>query len=165
MFGEPKLEERPRRPYIAIATTADMNGLGPAIGSLAGEVFEWLRSHAVAPAGPPFVRYITIDMLQRLDIEVGVPVAAPQSGDERVSADVLPAGNYATLLHVGPYPELMAATEHLLTWAANKGIRWTKRTEPDGERWNARLEFYLTDPQEEPDPQRYETELAFLTED
>lgn len=164
MFREPKLEERPPAPYVAIAASVDMNGLGPAIGALTGEMFDWLREHAVAPAGPPFVRYLTVDMPKRLDIEVGVPVSDPQSGDGRVTADILPGGNYATLLHIGPYPELLPATAHLLTWAADNGVKWAKHQEPDGERWQARLEFYFTDPQEEPDPQRFETELAFLTE-
>lgn len=164
MFREPTLEERPARRYVAISETVAMDTLGPAIGRLTGEVFGWLHSHAIAPDGPPFVRYLVVDMPKRLEIEVGVPIAAPHPGDQRVAGGELPAGRYATLLHVGPYPELMAATGHLLSWAATNGVTWAKTDEPDDERWRARLEFYLTDPQETADPQRYETELAFLTE-
>jgi effector-binding domain-containing protein len=164
MSREPTLEQRPEQPYVAIPATVSMDTLGPAISALIGEVFGWLHERAVEPAGPPFVRYLTIDMPSRLDIEIGVPIAHPHPGDARVSTGSLPAGRYATLLHIGPYPDLVEATERLLTWGASNGVGWATTNEPDGERWGARLEFYLTDPQEEPDPQRYETELAFLTE-
>jgi hypothetical protein len=31
--------------------------------------------------------------------------------------------------------------------------------------WGGRVEFYITDPGEEPDPAKWETELAFLVAD
>ena len=35
----------------------------------------------------------------------------------------------------------------------------------DGDRWGARLEFYLTDPREEPDMSKWQTQLAFRLAD
>jgi hypothetical protein len=40
------------------------------------------------------------------------------------------------------------------------GIVW--QTSEEGKAWGARIEAYLTDPAEEPDPQKWQTELAFL---
>jgi hypothetical protein len=34
-----------------------------------------------------------------------------------------------------------------------------------GDRWGARLEFYLTDPAEEPDMSKWQTQLAFRLAD
>ena len=46
------------------------------------ELFGWLARHAIAPAGPPFIRYLVIDMAAGLQIEMGVPVAtAIDDGD------------------------------------------------------------------------------------
>jgi hypothetical protein len=40
-------------------------------------VFAWLRERNIPPAGPPFWKYNAIDMDRLLEVEVGVPVAAP----------------------------------------------------------------------------------------
>jgi effector-binding domain-containing protein len=107
-------------------------------------------------------------MQGKMEIETAVPVAAPVTGDNRVIVDVLPAGRYATLIYTGPYEGdgLMRATADLLAWAEKKGIVWDKwQVGTTGEGWKARVERYLTDPDEEPDPSKWETELAFKLAD
>jgi hypothetical protein len=41
--------------------------------------------------------------------------------------------------------------------------KWQSGT--TGEGWKARVEFYLTDPDDEPDLEKWETELAFKVAD
>lgn len=163
---EPVFEHWGEQPYVAIRTQATMAELPVVIPQSLDEVFCWLGKQDVTPAGPPFVRYYVIDMVGSLDIAMGVPVAVDMrstlAGDERVSAGVLPAGAYAVAEHTGPYDRLEGATAQLLDWAEKKGINWQML--PDGETWAARLEFYSTDPNIEPDPQKWKTELAFLVE-
>ena len=67
-----------------------MEGFGEILGPLWGEVFGWLGGHVVEPAGPPLIRYKVIDMEGAMEIEVGLPVAAPIEGDDRVIGGVLP---------------------------------------------------------------------------
>jgi len=128
---------------------------------LNGEVFAWLAAHGGAPNGPPFWKYNVIDMARGLEIEAGVTVAQPVAGDGRVITGTLPAGRYVTVRHVGHPSTLMAATASLLDWAAQRQLTWDVSPSPDGERWGARLEFYLTDPSVEPDMNQWVTELAF----
>jgi len=104
-------------------------------------------------------------MARSLEVEAGCPVAGPVTGDERVVADVLPAGRYATLSHVGHPSTLVAATAALLDWAAAKDLKWDMVPSASGERWGARLEIYLTDPKNEPDMTKWVTELAFRLAD
>jgi hypothetical protein len=105
-------------------------------------------------------------MEAKMEIDVGVPVATTVTGDGRVTAEILPAGRYATLIYNGPYDGLMRATAHLLAWAKGKGIAWDKwPVGPTGEGWRARVENYLTDPKEEPDSAKWETELIFKLAD
>jgi DNA gyrase inhibitor GyrI len=105
-------------------------------------------------------------MAAKLEIDVAVPVAGAAIGDNRIIADILPAGRYATLIYTGPYEGLMQATGDLLAWAEKKGIVWDKRpASPNSEAWRARVENYLTDPTKEPDPAKWETELAFKLAD
>ena len=113
------------------------------------------------PAGPVLFRYNVGDMARELHMEVGVPVADVVEGDAEIVSGVLPAGRYATLTHVGHPSELAGVTAALLGWAAREGLTWDKVKTPDGERWGCRLEWYKSDPAEEPDMTKWETELAF----
>jgi len=104
-------------------------------------------------------------MARELEMEAGVPVATATDGDDQMVAGVLPAGQYATLTHVGHPSELMAATKALLDWAAEQGLTWDVTPSEDGDRWACRLENYLTDPRQEPDMNKWVTQLAFKLAD
>jgi effector-binding domain-containing protein len=130
-----------------------------------GEVFGWLGARGLGPAGAPFFKYNLIDMERELEVEAGVPVAAAVDGDDQVISGVLPAGRYATLTHVGHPSELVKVTGALLDWAATQGLRWDMSPADGGERWGCRLEIYLTDPSQEPDMSKWETQLAFRLAD
>jgi effector-binding domain-containing protein len=151
---------RTEQPYVAIRATVTMGEI-EALGRRLGEVFGWLDSHGLTPAGPPFFKYNVIDMARELEMEAGVPVATATSGEGQIVAGVLPAGRYATLTHVGHPSELMAATKALLDWAAEQGLTWDVTPGEDGDRWACRLENYLTDPDQEPDMSKWVTQLAF----
>jgi len=165
MSEEPTIVERSAAPYAAIKVLVTMDELGAVVPPLNSEVFQWLASHGLAPVGAPFWKYNLIDMQGDLEIEAGVAVAEPVSGDDRVLGGVLPPGRYVTTRHLGHPSTLMPATAALLDWAAGHGLTWDKTDTPDGERWGARLELYLTDPREEPDMNKWVTELAFRLAD
>jgi effector-binding domain-containing protein len=166
MITEPKIEHRNEQPYMGIRAQVAMQELGKVLPPLLGEVYGWLASKSLKPAGAPLWRYRIIDMAAKLEIDVAVPVAATVTGDNRIVADILPAGRYATLIYTGPYEGLIQATGDLLAWAEKKGIVWDKQPAgPKSEAWRARVENYLTDPAKEPDPAKWETELAFKLAD
>jgi effector-binding domain-containing protein len=158
--GTPEIVTRAEQPYLAIRAQVAMDGIA-GFAARFGELFAWLGSHGVAPAGPPFFRYNVIDMDGQLDMEAGVPVATATDGNGVVVAGVVPAGRYATATHVGHPHELMMATKELLDWGSAQGLKWDMSAGAGGERWGSRLEIYLTDPSQEPDMNKWETELAF----
>ena len=160
MSTTPQITEGADQPYVAIRANVTMAQL-PGFADRLGEVFGWLAEHGVAPAGPPFFRYNVIDMERQLNVEAGVPVPTAAEGDDRVIAGVLPAGRYATAIHVGHYDGLIGAVDNLLQWADSQGLEWDKSSADDGEHWGCRLEIYLTDPSQQPDPTKWETQLAF----
>src|SRR5262249_58196539 len=126
------------------------------------ELFGGRAAQGVAPAGPPLIRYLVIDMAGELQLELGVPVAAPVAASGRVQPGVLPEGRYAVLRHTGPYDGLMASNAALLQWARDNGVEFDTRATPQGTAWRGRAEHYLTDPAQEPDPAKLETDVAFL---
>jgi len=160
MSTTPEITERAEQQYVAIrakVTMAQLAGLADRFG----EVFGWLAARGVAPAGAPFFRYHVIDMDRELDVEAGVPVPTALDGDGQVTVGVLPAGRYATALHVGPYDGLAGAVDGMLQWADSHGLEWDNSEAEDGEHWACRLEIYLTNPSEQPDTSKWETQLAF----
>ena len=162
MIIEPKLEDRDTQHYIGIRSRVTMQELSTAMDQL-GDVLTWLESKGVAPTGAPFIRYRVIDMEAKLEIDVALPVASAMTGEGRMITDVLPAGRYVTLLYAGDYSNLVGVVAELLAWAEKKGLVWDKwPVHPRGEGWRARIETYLTNPAEEPDPEKWHTELAFL---
>lgn len=139
-----------------------MQGLPAAADRYFPDIFEWLKAHEIAPNGAPFIRYLRIALDHELEVELAAPVLAAVPPDDHCRAGVLAAGRYVTLRHVGPYDGLVSANARIQEWARENGIRW-QRT--DGSLWSARVERYLTDPSREPDPSRWETELAYLAID
>jgi len=129
------------------------------------EIFGWLGARGIAPAGPPFFRYHIIDMARQLQVEVGVPVTRAVEDDGDVRAGTLPAGRFTVMTHTGAPNTLMAATAELLDWAGARGLAWDVSPTDEGDRWGCRVEFYLTDPAEQPDLSEWRTELAFRLAD
>jgi effector-binding domain-containing protein len=159
MHDEPKLEQRDARRYVGIRTRAAVRDLPTVIPQLNDEIAAWLSEQGLAPSGPPLIRYYTTDMETQLDIEIGWELAQAVAGTGRIEPRTLPAGRYAVVVHQGPYDQLVGATAALLAWAEQQGIAW----QMDGDEWASRVESYLTDPMEVPDPAQWRTELAFLT--
>ena len=127
-----------------------------------GEANAFLVGKELTPSGPAFIRYLTTDMDKKLDIEVGFPVASIVDGNDRITTGVFPEGQYAVFVYFGHYDNLVAVTGEFLAWAEKNKITW-QTTKKDGVEWRAgRIEWYPTDPDTEPDPQKWQTELAFL---
>lgn len=161
---EPKLEDRAAQHYVGIRTQAGGNELPTVIPQLLEEVFAWLGQQNTAPAGAPFIRYHVINMAANMDIELGVPVASPVSGNGRIAAGIIPAGRYASLIYTG-VANGIAGNKVLIDWAKANGIQWDRWDDAHGDAFRSRLEFFLTNPDDEPDPTRWETEVAIKLAD
>jgi effector-binding domain-containing protein len=159
MITEPKLEDRGEQHYVGIRTQVPMRKLKTVIPQLTGEVFAWLEKQGVEPAGAPFIRYHVINMSANMDVELGVPIATAVPGDGRVSAGVLPAGRYAALIYTG-LKNGIKGNAALLDWGAKQGLVWDTYDSENGDGFGARIEYFLTDPKDEPDQKKWETEVA-----
>jgi effector-binding domain-containing protein len=164
MIGQPGLEDRREQPYVGIRTQVPMRELGKTIPGLLDELFPWLGQRGVEPDGPPFIRYHVIDMEALMDVELGVPVATAPPGDGRVSPGVLPAGRYAALIYTGVQNGI-AGNKALLDWGTQQGLAWDRWQVEAGDAFGARYESFLTSPEDEPDPGKWETEVAIRLAD
>ncbi|PJI86623.1 GyrI-like domain-containing protein [Luteimicrobium subarcticum] len=168
--GTYRVDERAALPYVYLSRTVPMAGLNELAHEMGRVVGDALDA-GLALAGPPLLRYRVIDMERALVVEAGVPVLGPDPGTGSLSAPdglelgEIPAGRYLTVVHVGHPDSLEAATGAFLGYAASQGLTFDAAPGDDGEVWGSRIEWYLTDPRDEPDMDRWETELAFRLAD
>ena len=104
-------------------------------------------------------------MEHQLLVEAGVPVESAVQDDGDVKSGTLPSGQFAVMTHTGAPQTLMAATSALLDWAEAGGLAFDVARTDVGEKWGCRLESYLTNPAEQPDTSKWQTELAFRLAD
>jgi AraC family transcriptional regulator len=116
------------QPAVAVRTVVPMSDLDvrELFGAALGRLFPYLGEHGLAPAGAPYARYAEFGP-ERADVEIGVPLTEPPPGLPPLAADgalgltVLPGGEVATYLHVGPYPDLVQAYQAIESWLAESG--------------------------------------------
>lgn len=165
MFTEPKIEQRPEQPYAGIRFQTTMNDMGPDLFPRhLGELYAWLGQHGAEPVGAPILRFYTIDMEDKLDIELGLPVANAIPGDDRVNASTLPAGRYAYLVYTG-IANGIEGNARLLEWGTAQGLKWDQWDTPQGDAFGGRYETFLSGPQDDPDPARWDNEVAIRLAD
>jgi effector-binding domain-containing protein len=161
----PEITQRAAQPCVGISTWVTMEAVG-SVADRIPEIFGWLGARGIASAGPPFFRYHVIDMKRQLLVEAGVPVVSPVAEDDGdIRGGTLPAGRFAVMIHTGAPQTLCAATSALLGWAEARGLAWDVSQTDAGEKWGCRLESYLTDPVEQSDTSKWQTELAFRLAD
>ena len=161
MLTDPIFEDRPAQSYAYIDFTVTMQEMQKPAAEGFPALFGWLAKHGVTPVGAAFYNYRRIDMARTLDVEAGVPVERMGEGDETVRFGTLPAGRYVVVTHTGHFDGLYDATSKLIGWARDNGVQWDMEARPDGDHFACRLEIYESDPDEEPDPAKWVTQLAF----
>src|SRR5579871_5853044 len=161
-IGEPKIDYRDEKPYLGLRTQTPMKGMSSVVNRLMKELSAWVKQQGVKTAGPPFLRFHVIDMAGEMDIEVGYPVQKPQKGEGPVTAGVLPAGRYASLIYTGSG---LAGNKALIEWARANDLAWDRWDDEKGDAFRCRYESYLTDPKTEPRKTKWEVEVAIKLAD
>ncbi len=111
-------------------------------------VYEYLGRAHVLPTGPPFARYSFLEGV--VAVEAGFPVPWEVAGEGPIEPSTLPDGHAAVTIHMGRYEDLPMAYEAVHHWLREHGRA------PAGPHW----EVYYTDPNAEPDPTQWRTELV-----
>lgn len=165
MNSNPITEHREAQPYAAVRMQVAIP-FGKFLQPAWSKVHNWLTEQGLSH-GPAIIRYLTTDMSTKLDIDVGFVIERAIPGADRVMTDVLPAGQYATLLYTGAYKGkgIFKANGTLIEWVKENAAVWKISTIDGVEWWDSRVEWYLSDPDTEPDPHNYQTKLTFLLAD
>ena len=143
----PEIHRLAMRETAVIAVDVAQDELPGAIGAAIGEVETAMREAGVGLAGPPFARYLAFE--PRIRAEIGFPVQRPAPHVGRVFPGRLPGGRVASVVHIGPYDGLERTYGLMHRWLAEMGLA------PNGPIW----EVYWSDPETEPDPATWRTEI------
>ena len=162
MIASPEIVQMVETPTLGIRIQTPMRGMSRQVDKLAVELFAWLKRQGITPGGPRYLRFYVIDMSGDMDIEFGVPVLIRQAGNGRVTAGVLPAGRYASLLYSGSG---LAGNKALIEWAMASHLRWDRWDDPKGDAFRSRFESYLTDPKIEPRKTKWLVKVAIKLTD
>ena len=154
----------PEQPFVGVTRTVTMTTMNEIADEIPGLV-GWVLDHGYAPAGAPFLRYLVIDMDRELVVQAGVPMPEPVGTDGGVECGSLPAGRYASTRHVGHPDDLVGVTAQLLWWADEAGLRFDVQPGPRGDQWAGRVEWFETNPMEQPDMSQWVTRLTFKLAD
>lgn len=161
---DPIIQFQNEQYYIAIRTEVKMPDIPTVLPPLIPEVFQWIEKNNLVQTGPCFFRYLAYHSNDQLLVDVGAPVKTQAAGDGRIIAGSFPAAAYVTVKYTGDYKELCYVHMKLESWMKEKGIKEGAQ-EIDGRKYGARTEFYITDPAEEPDPAKWQTDVSILLAD
>ncbi len=143
-----EITDQPERPTLSVRTRAAVQDLPQLFGQTYGALMQYMGELGAQPSGEPFAAYYNLDM-QDLDVEIGFPVTKHLPDRGNIRGSLLPAGKYASTMHIGPYDTVGPAYEALAQYVTANGY------EPAG----VAYEFYFSGP--ETPPNEIRTQIVF----
>lgn len=144
------ITEHGEQPTAGIREKVLMTELTEFFGRAFQETMAALAAQGVQPAGPPFGKYYGTPS-DVVDVEAGFPVSAAITPAGDVVPGSLPAGKVVETVHVGPYDTMDTSYAAVQRFMAEKGLT------PGRVMW----ESYLSDPEAEPDPATWRTQICW----
>ena len=113
------IEQRAALLVVSQRRSVRLSEIGTVLSIAFGEIYRDPRVAAVPPAGPPFVVYHGVpEDDQPFEIEICAPIPTEVEVPSGWEVRTLPAGTFATLVHVGPYDRIATAYAALGSWIA-----------------------------------------------
>ncbi|MBO0730552.1 MAG: GyrI-like domain-containing protein [Acidimicrobiaceae bacterium] len=166
------VQQRPVTHFIGKSITArrcefDQPG---GVNEMSKGIYDWIGEHDITPlSGSMHVYRRTGNHSDPIDLTVAVPVELPVKPvqlpveSKGFLLGSLPAGQYLVGCHLGGHEAIPESHQTILDWAAAHKLRLHLRRDGEGHLWTARADYFLSDPDKEPDESTWVTDLLFLT--
>jgi effector-binding domain-containing protein len=145
-------ERVPAMPIAVVRRRAAFGRLGPVVQEACGTVWKAVKAAGVKGAGRHVSVYLDCTGGQ-VEMEVGVEMPAPIGTHGEVFDSTTPAGEVATVTHLGPYGGLANAHQALRDWCAANGRTAT------GVNWEVYGHWL---PEWNEDPSKIRTDVYYL---
>jgi effector-binding domain-containing protein len=136
---------------VVIKAEVPMASIGQAMGEAYRNLFTYLGSLQIPPAGAPFSVYYSFDPNGNTVFEAGVPVSNEIKGDGNILYKEYPAMKVVSTLYKGAYEAMEPIYGNMGSYIAENGLEAT------GTSW----EVYLTDPMQVASPADNQTLIYF----
>ena len=145
---EIRMSEHPPQTTAAVRERVPVNELPEFFGRALHQAMAAVHEQGRQPQGPPFSLYHGMPT-DTVDVEAGFPVDGPITAVDGVTPGSLPGGRVVEATHLGPYDELPQTYEEIIAYMKEQGLT------PSSDMW----EVYLSDPEQEPDPATWRTQI------
>jgi effector-binding domain-containing protein len=115
MAYEIRVEQAEPRAIASVRRRSRGDQLATVVPAACGYVWNFIKAAGIANPGRHIAVYRDGEA-DRIDVEIGVELPAPFTGDGDVSCSATPDGPVATTVHVGPYDRLGEAHDAILRW-------------------------------------------------
>ncbi len=139
-------------PVLSIRLSTSMARIAEDIGRCFGAIYGYAGQAGFTPSAPPFILYFEMAMKEDFEMEVCAPVTGQGEGEGEIGFRTVPGGKCIATRHVGPYEDIGAAYEALISYARDKGLEFVLPCR----------EVYLTDPDKVKSPAENVTEIFFF---
>ncbi len=136
---------------LVIKADIPTSEIGPKMGEIYSQLFEYLEANNITPVGPAFAVYYSFEPEGNTVFEAGVPVKDKVKGSGDIAYKEYAAMKVVSTLYIGAYDNMMS-----IYTAMEKYLKDNK-LESTGSSW----EIYLTDPSEVATPDENQTLIYF----
>jgi effector-binding domain-containing protein len=134
-----------------IKVTTSSTEMSNKMSELYGKIFAYLGENKIQLVGPPFAVYYAFDPKGNTTFEVGAPINEKLKESADIKYKEFPAMKVISTMHIGPYDQITPVYAALEKYAKENKIAFVPVS------W----EIYLTDPNTEKDPNKYQTLVYF----
>jgi effector-binding domain-containing protein len=147
---DPEIVDLERQEAVAVRGEVAVAELPTFFERAFHEAAEAAAASGAEIVGPPFGFYPEMPT-ETVTVEAGFPVSTAVGNHGNAHRLVLPAGRAVQVLHIGPFDTLAQTYDELASWMADRGV------EPAAVMW----ECYLSDPEADPDPASWRTQIVW----
>lgn len=147
-----EITEHPEQHTAGVREKVPMAGLTDFFSRAFTDTMNVLQAQGISPTGAPFGKYYGRPDAM-VDVEAGFPVAAAITPAGAVAPGILPGGSVVEAIHVGSYDTMESTYSEIERYFADAKLT------PGDVMW----ESYLTDPEAEPDPAKWRTQICWPT--
>jgi effector-binding domain-containing protein len=123
MEHEVHVVDRPALRVLSKRLPVLIETIGPTLAQGFAEVYAVIEAARAAPGGAPFVIYHSMpEPGKPLDVEICAPVIGAVEPRDPWQVQDLPAGTFASRMHVGPYDAIGSTYDALSAWIPANGF-------------------------------------------
>lgn len=143
----------PRKTFVAKRATLPFDQLNRFFAESYKEIYTALNKSGLIPVDPPFAVYFSVDA-QKMVTDLAAAVVIPESAKvpDGFVQITIPESNALLLNYSGSYDNMTNAYEELDNYVEKHQLKksWV-------------LEQYFSDPLKEPDPNKWKTDIYYIT--